>query len=64
MHHNNTIGYYNNHADKFYESTVNVEFATMQKQFLSKLSKGSHILDFGCGSGRVPLYYTYQLMNL
>ena len=52
MQYSNTVSYYDNHADKFYESTVSVEFATMQKQFLAKLKKGSYILDFGCGSGR------------
>ena len=48
----NTLGYYNDHASEFYKSTVNVEFTTMQEQFLKKLEKGSYILDFGCGSGR------------
>lgn len=57
MQHNNTLAYYNNHADKFYKNTVNVEFTTMQKQFLSKLKKGSYILDFGCGSGRDTKYF-------
>lgn len=57
MQYNSTLGYYDNHADEFYESTVNVEFFTIQKQFLSKLKKGSHILDFGCGSGRDTKYF-------
>ena len=60
MQHNNTLGYYDNHADEFYKSTVNVEFATMQKHFLSKLKVGSHILDFGCGSGRDTKYFLEQ----
>ena len=60
MKHNNTLGYYDNHADEFYKSTVNVEFATMQKHFLSKLKVGSHILDFGCGSGRDTKYFLEQ----
>ena len=60
MKHNNTLGYYDNHADEFYKSTVNVEFATMQKHFLSKLKVGSHILDFGCGSGRDTKYFLDQ----
>lgn len=57
MQYNSTLGYYDHHADEFYESTVNVEFFTIQKQFLSKLKKGSHILDFGCGSGRDTKYF-------
>ncbi len=26
MQYNNTLGYYDSHADKFYKSTVNIEF--------------------------------------
>lgn len=57
MQHNNTLDYYNKHADEFYKSTVNVEFATVRKQFLSRLKDGSYILDFGCGSGRDTKYF-------
>ena len=32
----------------------------MQKHFLSKLKVGSHILDFGCGSGRDTKYFLEQ----
>lgn len=52
-----TLDYYDDHADEFYKSTVNVEFTTMQEQFLKKLEKGSYILDFGCGSGRDTRYF-------
>ena len=41
-----------NYSDVFFKNTVNVKFVEMQKKFLSKLKKGSYILDFGCGSGR------------
>ena len=57
MKYNNTIGYYDNHADEFYKNTVNVEFTTMQERFLIKLQRGSYILDFGCGSGRDTKYF-------
>ncbi len=57
---NNTLDYYNNHADEFYKNTVHVEFATMQKHFLKKLKPGSSILDFGCGSGRDTKYFLEQ----
>lgn len=57
MQNNSTIGYYNNNAGEFYNNTVNVEFATIQKQFLSRLKKNSYILDFGCGSGRDTKYF-------
>ena len=64
MRHNITLGYYDNHADEFYESTVNVEFTTMQERFLSKLKNGSYILDFGCGSGRDTKYFLEQGYNV
>ena len=57
MEYNNTLGYYDNHADEFYKSTVNVQISTMQECFLEKLKKGSYILDFGCGSGRDTKYF-------
>ena len=47
---NNTLNYYNNCADEFYQNTVTVEFTTMQNLFLAKLKKNAYILDFGCGS--------------
>ena len=60
MQHNTTLGYYDSHADEFYKSTVNVEFATTQECFLAKLQKASYILDFGCGSGRDTKYFLEQ----
>ena len=60
MERNYTLGYYDDHADEFYKSTVNVSFATMQKRFIEKLNSGSYILDFGCGSGRDTKYFLEQ----
>lgn len=57
MGYNYTLGYYDNHADEFYEGTVNVEFSSTQDRFLAKLQPGSSILDFGCGSGRDTKYF-------
>ena len=34
-----------------------VEFHSVQDKFLSYLSAGSYILDFGCGSGRDSKYF-------
>ena len=48
----NTLNYYNINAENFCQNTVSVEFTDTQRKFLSKLEKGAHILDFGCGSGR------------
>ena len=57
MQDNNTIGYYNNHADEFYKSTVEIDFSAMQEKFLAELKSGSYILDFGCGSGRDTRFF-------
>lgn len=57
MEYNDTLGYYDDHADDFYNSTVTVDFTTLQESFLAKLKKGSYILDFGCGSGRDTKYF-------
>lgn len=54
---NFTIEYYNKNTKKFIESTVSVEFESMQNIFLEKLAPASHILDFGCGSGRDTAYF-------
>ena len=35
-----------------------VEFHSVQGKFLSCLSAGSYILDFGCGSGRDSKYFS------
>ncbi len=60
MRQNNTLDYYDNHAVEFYIDTVNVELAAIRKRFLSKMKRGSYILDFGCGSGRDTKYFLEQ----
>lgn len=52
-----TLEYYNNHTKNFIESTVSVDFKTIQNIFLLKLAPTSNILDFGCGSGRDTAYF-------
>lgn len=60
MKNTDTLGYYDNHANEFYENTVHVAFDVIQNKFLSKLKQGSYILDFGCGSGRDTKYFLEQ----
>ena len=55
-----TVNYYNRNVKQFYDNTVAVDFTDTQSVFLSKLPKGSAILDFGCGSGRDTKYFLSQ----
>lgn len=52
-----TIDYYENNADLFADSTIDVAFSDVQDRFLSLLPKNGYILDFGCGSGRDTKYF-------
>lgn len=53
----NTLKYYNKNANQFVQGTLSVDFKQTQDRFLSKLSAGAYILDFGCGSGRDAKYF-------
>ena len=44
-----TLDYYNQQAEEFVNSTVDVDFSNIQNQFIKMLPKGSTILDLGCG---------------
>ena len=52
-----TLDYYNSNAAAFAAGTVSVDFRQTQDKFLSRFETGSHILDFGCGSGRDTKYF-------
>lgn len=52
-----TLNYYNENAEEFTASTINVDFTNVQDKFLNKLSPSSSILDFGCGAGRDTKYF-------
>lgn len=55
-----TLQYYNKNAKDFIVGTIAVDFTATQTHFLSRLQDGSHILDFGCGSGRDTKYFLEQ----
>ncbi len=55
-----TLLYYNQNAELFVSSTINVDFLSVQKKFQNKLPQKSSILDFGCGSGRDTKYFLEQ----
>ena len=48
----NTVQYYEDHAEEFSVDTINADMQDIRGRFLSYLTAGSHILDFGCGTGR------------
>ncbi|MDP5292559.1 class I SAM-dependent methyltransferase [Oceanimonas sp. CHS3-5] len=47
-----TLDYYQQQADAFFAATVNVDMSSLYERFLPRVSKGGHIVDAGCGSGR------------
>lgn len=54
---NNTLDYYENHAETFVDNTRYLDFRETQEHFLEKLPVNGKILDFGCGSGRDTKYF-------
>lgn len=49
---NNTLKYYQDNAQEFFDSTVNADVSANYDHFLQHIPKHGMILDFGCGSGR------------
>lgn len=47
-----TLHYYQNHAQDFFDGTVNVDMIPLYEAFTQHLSNGARVLDAGCGSGR------------
>ena len=52
-----TLNYYSKNAQRFTGDTLEVEFSSIQDNFLAQLPAGALILDFGCGSGRDSRYF-------
>ncbi|MFR7538694.1 MAG: class I SAM-dependent methyltransferase [Clostridium sp.] len=59
-----TLDYYNQQAEKFVQSTVDVEFSHLQNLFIEMLPAGGTILDLGCGSGRDSKAYKKAGFNV
>lgn len=49
---NQTISYYDEHAEEYCAATRNADMSFCRDQFMAYLPAGAHILDAGCGSGR------------
>ncbi|WP_243637410.1 tRNA 5-methoxyuridine(34)/uridine 5-oxyacetic acid(34) synthase CmoB [Parashewanella curva] len=47
-----TLNYYNQNAQAFYDSSINVNIKPLYDRFLPHIPKGGLIIDAGCGSGR------------
>ncbi|MCD7751532.1 MAG: class I SAM-dependent methyltransferase [Lachnospiraceae bacterium] len=49
---NQTISYYDEHAEEYCAATVNADMSFCRDRFMTYLPARAHILDAGCGSGR------------
>ncbi|WP_370965701.1 class I SAM-dependent methyltransferase [Enterobacter wuhouensis] len=47
-----TLHYYQNHAQDFFDGTVNVDMTPLYEAFTQHLPHAARVLDAGCGSGR------------
>ena len=47
-----TLNYYNQCAEAYNETTLNIEFDSKREMLLKYLQPNAYILDLGCGSGR------------
>lgn len=54
---NKTIEYYNNHAQAFYERTIEADLSASYHRFLKHITPQATILDAGCGVGRDSKYF-------
>lgn len=52
-----TIDFYNNNAQDYFDFTVNANMEEQYTVFLKHIKREGKILDFGCGSGRDALYF-------
>ena len=53
-----TLAYYNQHADAFVEGTRNADMSEQYSAFLRYLPSDGSILDLGCGSGRDSAWFS------
>jgi len=56
----NIVDYYREHAQAYYDSTVNVDMRHLYDLVLPYLKPGAAILDLGCGSGRDSKFFLAQ----
>lgn len=51
-HFDSTIKFYDDHAEEYARSTVDLDVSSLYEPFLALVVKGGRILDAGCGGGR------------
>jgi SAM-dependent methyltransferase len=54
---NDTIDFYNENAETYFNNTVNLDLSKTYDEFLKNIPKGGTILDVGCGSGNASVYF-------
>jgi SAM-dependent methyltransferase len=52
-----TIAYYDEHAEEYARSTLNIDVRSLYAPFLALIAERGHILDAGCGSGRDTKFF-------
>ena len=57
---NTTLNYYNQHAQTFSDSTLNVDMSALYREFLPYVVQNGYVLDAGCGSARDAAYFKSQ----
>jgi len=55
-----TISYYDQNANVFFDSTVDVDLTKLYQAFLPLIPSNSFVLDAGCGSGRDSKFFVSQ----
>ncbi|MBR7887390.1 class I SAM-dependent methyltransferase [Marinomonas sp. A79] len=57
---NPTLTFYNQNAQHFSDSTLQVDMSALYREFLPNIPANGHILDAGCGSARDAAYFKQQ----
>jgi len=52
-----TINYYNENSQSYFDNTVNADMSDCYNRFLKHVKKEAYILDAGCGSGRDSRFF-------
>lgn len=53
----NTLKFYNDNAEEYFEQTINGNLNVNYNYFLKYIPKNAYILDWGCGSGRDSKFF-------